>query len=330
MRNNPLRIFIIFIVLTCFMTSCDFSMDKIHSIEIENHHTRAKYGEELTLTVKDEKKQVVDPAQLFWQSSDYSVAVIGANGTIRCVSSGPVVITASLKDDMTVTASTEIFIEYDAEEQASPIFTRNGIYVNAEFGKIGDLLMDFNFSIIDAVTSASLPVDMILNLFSSDKYQFSMMYYQGNYQNAVICPLTDWSNMTCPINTNLLTPNYIHEKMVNELGIEGSQTGNTFEIYQDQILEFIEGNLPRDLTYHFSKMSSDKQYRVVLKGDFDHLINVAYYSNGVLTGLKLTVEDLLGMDFDSIATNYSYQKFYDEIVNISNLRICVEYREMTK
>lgn len=330
MRNNLLRIFILFIILTCFMTSCDFPTEKICSIKMDNHHANVKPGDELTLTVKNQKKQVVDPTQLLWHSSNYSVAVVSANGTIRCVSSGPAVITATLKDDMTVTASAEIFVEYSAELPVPPTFTRTDRYVEADFGKIGDLLMDFNFDIIDAVTSSSLPVDMILDFFHSDKYQFSMMYYQGNYQNAVICPLTDWTNMTYPINTNLLTPDYIHEKIFKELGIEGSQVGNTFEFYQNEILEFLEGNLPNDLTYYFSKMSAEMEYRVVLKGDFDHLTNIAYYSNGLLTGLGLTVEDLLGMDFDSIATNYSYQKFYDEIVNLSNLRICIECREITK
>lgn len=330
MRSNLLKIFFVFLILTLLMTSCEFSTSKISSIELEKHLTNAKIGDEIELTVRSSKDKVIDPSQFFWQSSDYSVAVVNANGSIRCISSGPAVITATLKDDMTITASTEIFVEYETEAHSSPIFTKTGTYVNAEFGKIGDLLLDFNFNIIDAVTAASLPLDIVLGFFSSEQYLFSMLYYRGNYQNVVICPLTDWTNMDQPAKTHLITPDYIHEQMIKELEITGYLTGSTFEVYIEDILAFLDDTLPDDKTYYFSKMSADMQYRAVLLGNFDHLTNVSHYSNGLLTALGITIDDLLNKDLASLPSNFYDQKLYDEIINLSNLRICIECREISK
>ena len=335
MKNKLFRLFSILTALVFLLTSCDFSTGsqtrEIRSLKIEAQTTSAKAGDSLTLTVKDDRNKTVDPSLLLSKSSDYSVATVGTNGEIHCIDGGLAAITVTLKNDMTVEATIPIFVEYHTQSQVAPTFTKAGVYVDAEFGKMGDLLLNFDFQIIDAVTSSSfLPLDMLFDFFSSEKYLFSMMYYRGKYEDAIICPLTSWTNANSKINTHLLTPEYVHEKMFKELGVSGADIGGSFEFYQDHILAFLKGTRADNMTYYFDHMNSDLQYRVVIKGDFDYVTNVSFYSNGVLTGLDLTVQDLMEKNFESLTTNYTYQKYYDEIANLSNLRICIEYRERAK
>jgi hypothetical protein len=40
----------------------------------------------------------------------------------------------------------------------------------------------------------------------------------------------------------------------------------------------------------------------------------------------MSVWDLVNLDFGAIAENYTYTKIYDEILNVTNLQICLEYR----
>ena len=77
-------------------------------------------------------------------------------------------------------------------------------------------------------------------------------------------------------------------------------------------------------------MNPDLEYRVVIRADFNYLTNMSFYSNGLVTGLGLTIQDLLKLDFNSLKENYTYQKNFDEILDISDLRICIEYREKAK
>ena len=73
-------------------------------------------------------------------------------------------------------------------------------------------------------------------------------------------------------------------------------------------------------------MDDKYEYRIVVRANCEYIKNNSYYSNGLLTGLGLTIQDLVKLDFESLSKNYTYTKTYDEILNITNLQICVEYR----
>ena len=78
-----------------------------------------------------------------------------------------------------------------------------------------------------------------------------------------------------------------------------------------------------DFIRHFEEIM---EYRIVIRGNCEYVKNQSFYSNGLLTGLGMSVADLVKLDFGSIAENYTYTKTFDEILNITNLQICLEYK----
>ncbi len=321
------------IALTLLLTSCISSEEEelsaVRALRIEPLPADCRRGDELTLTVKDQSGAVVDPSELLWDCSDYSVVSVNAYGVIQCRAAGPVRVVAILKSDLSVRASTEVFVGYDTVVPAFATVKRVGQYVDGHLDAIADHALKFGLNVVSAATTSSLPIGMIAELFSKDKYQFSMMYYEGRVRDVVLYPLSDWTNETVSVNTAEITPESIHSKLLAELILDGAEMGSSYQTFREALLSLLASGLPADSVYHFNKMDQNLEYRVVIRGDFDYITNMSFYANGLLTGTGLTVQDLLKLEFGTLRENYTYQKNYDEILNVENLRVCIEYREKT-
>lgn len=334
MKYKFLRLFCFLTAFTLFLSSCHFSGEnhtgQVLFLKIENNYANCAIGDELTFTVKDDIGNTVDPSELLWESSDYSVATVNANGLIQCLSSGSSIITVTLKNDLTIKTTAEIFVGYSIEKPAFTRINRVGEYVDGKFGTLGDHALKYGFTIVSSAISSSLPIGILMEFFSKDKYQFSMMYYEGMLHDALIYSFSDWTNESVTIDSASLSPEKIHTAVLEGLIIDGAEMGKSYEDCYNEILALLAGKLPKDSTYHFEKMNPNLEYRVVIRADFNYFTHMSFYSNGLVTGFGLTIQDLLKLDFTSLRENYTYQKNFDEILDLSDLRICIEYREKAK
>ena len=65
----------------------------------------------------------------------------------------------------------------------------------------------------------------------------------------------------------------------------------------------------------------------MIRADYTTYEVTDYYNNGLLTGLGLSIKDIAEWDLEKLADNYSYTKIQNEIFDVENIRICIEYRQ---
>ena len=73
-------------------------------------------------------------------------------------------------------------------------------------------------------------------------------------------------------------------------------------------------------------MDDNYEYRVVVRGDFDYGTSSHYYRHGLLSGLFNAIKDMVTSDWDEISDEWLEIRDYNEISNLSNLNIYIEYR----
>jgi hypothetical protein len=279
---------------------------------------------EVKLSVKNDRGELIPPADIVFESSNYAVAAVDKKGTVYSLSGGRVNVTASLKADMAITSELSLFVPYNVSEPKSPNVVATSELIDASFSGMSDFLAKYGFKIATNSFSSKLPVGVLMSFFSKDVYQFSMFERSKVAEDLLLYDLTGWTNEAVYINDLDLDASQIYSYFCEGIDISESLAGNSFDDAVEPIKNVLDSTRIKD--YYFNEMDDAYEYRIVIRGNCEYVKNQAFYSNGLLTGLGMSVWDLVNLDFGSIADNYTYTKIYDEILNVTNLQICLEYR----
>ena len=333
------RILLILLALSFILSSCeatgvsdetvDSSSDTtvtervIESISLECNPTDSMDGE-IQLTVTDDQGEPVSPDKVIFESSDYSIATVNKQGVLMSLSGGKVSVTATLKDNMSVKDTVAVFAPYRVSApKSSSVVASSGI-IDEDFSGMSDFVAKNGFKVIKSTFFSGVPIGLLLNFFSKDVYQFSLFKRDKTAEDIVLYDLTGWTNERVRISETNLDSSGIYSTFCESVDITQSLVGNSF----DDALLSVEGvvKYTKVKEYCFDEMSDEYEYRIVIRGNCEYVKNHSYYSNGLLTGLGLSIQDLAKLDFESLSGNYTYMKTFDEILNITNLQLCVEYR----
>jgi hypothetical protein len=252
------------------------------------------------------------------------VAAVDKKGTVYSLSGGRVNVTATLKEDASITSELSLFVPYNVSEPKSPNVVSSSEMIDASFSGMSDFLAKYGFKIVTNSFFSKLPTGVLMSFFSKDVYQFSMFERSKVAEDLLLYDLTGWTNEAVYINEPDLDAAQIYSYFCEGVDISESLAGNSFDDAVEPIKNVLDSTRIKD--YYFNEMDDAYEYRIVIRGNCEYVRNQAFYSNGLLTGLGMSVWDLVNLDFGSIAENYTYTKIYDEILNVTNLQICLEYR----
>ena len=326
------KILLLILALSLLLSSCSADggsgdatdyVYKTKSITLECDSVDTINGE-VKLSVKNDRGESISPEDVIFESGNYGMATVNKEGIVYSLSGGRVSITATLKEDMTITATSSLFVPYKVSEpQDSNVVTTSEL-IDSSFSGMSDFLAKYGFKVVKASFFSKLPIGLLVNFFSKDVYQFSMFERTKVAEDIVLYDLTGWTNETVYINETNLESSQIYSYFCEGVDIPESLVGNSFDDALEPIKNVVNSTRIKD--YYFNEMDDAYEYRIVIRGNCEYVRNKAYYSNGLLTGLGMSIQDLANLDFGSISENYTYTKMFDEILNITNLRICLEYR----
>jgi hypothetical protein len=279
---------------------------------------------EIKLSVKNDRGESISPRDVIFESSDYGVAAVSKDGIVYSLSGGRVSITATLREDMTITTTSSLFVPYKVSEPKSSTVVDTSELIDSSFSGMSDFLAKYGFKVVKASFFSKLPVGLLINFFSKDVYQFSMFERTKVAEDILLYDLTGWTNEAVYINETNLDSSQIYSYFCESVGIPESLVGNSFDDALEPIKNVVNSTRIKD--YFFNEMDDAYEYRIVIRGNCEYVRNKSFYSNGLLTGFGMSVLDLAKLDFGSISENYTYTKVFDEILNITNLQICLEYR----
>ena len=333
------RILLILLALTFIFSSCeatnaaDETLDTSSDTTVTESVTRSisleykpvdSMNGEIQLAVTDDQGQPLSPDKVIFESSDYSIATINKQGVLSSLAGGMVSVTATLKDDMSVKDTISVFAPYRVSAPKSSNVVASSQIIDEDFSGMSDFVAKNGFKVIKSTFFSGVPIGLLINFFSKDVYQFSLFKRDKVAEDIVLYDLTGWTNEQVRISETNLDSSNIYSAFCESVDISESLVGKSF----DDALLSIEGVVrsAKVKEYCFNEMSDDYEYRIVIRGNCDYVKNHSYYSNGLLTGFGLSVQDLAKLDFESLSENYTYMKTFDEILNITNLQLCLEYR----
>ncbi len=325
--------FIAFIVLlSTLLTSCSLFTHEITpgsdvTLQIQSENFTCPLGDSVSLSVKDNHGNILTSQDILWNSSNHSIVSVDENGTVLAKDEGLAIITAIYKSDLSVTASVEVFVPYTVTLPEESAIEPHDQLIGDDFSGLEKFTKKHTKTILKSALSSAIPTKLFLQFFSKDVYLFSMFKHKATAKNVVIYSFCDWTNGNVFINPNQINAEHMYTAFLTGLNITESIRGKSFEDSLSSVISAVSGNIPQDGIYHFQNMDSTYQYRVVVRADFDYLKSMEYYSNGVLTGLGLTISDLVKKNFESITNNYTYQEYVDDILNLTNAHLCVEFRK---
>ena len=161
---------------------------------------------------------------------------------------------------------------------------------------------------------------------SKDVYWYSNTALDCDVEGGIVYTVTDWCNEAVEFNLNNLNVENVL-KSVSDAFSEPIENGVTFEDVIAKIKTELSGCAPNDFVYHLDRMDDRYEYRVVIRGDYTGCISREHYSNGLLTNVDSTWNDIVNGDLAHIIENYAYTVVRGEIINLENLRLCIEVRE---
>ena len=327
--KTPLRFTTILLIISVLLVSCA-SPSVPTALHIENEDFTCAIGETASLVVKDENQNTLSSKNILWESSNYEIVSIDKNGLLTAKSGGWAEITAKHKSNLSLTDSIKVFVPYHVTEAQESTVDKFDRFVSEDFENLLTFTKKYSILLLKSVKPPSiLTINTVIPLlFGKNNYILSMARHKATAQNAIIYSFCDWTNSNVLVDLNALSEEQMYKDVQNSLGIDEGVLGNSFEMAMDSVRTALAGHLSNDGNFYFKNMDQAYQYRIVVRADFDHLKLLSYYSNGLITGLGYTIADIPKMDWDEISNNYTYQIISDEILNITNAHLCIEFREM--
>lgn len=330
------RRFILLVIISfiLILSSCSGNA-KMTSIRIEELDETLYVDDLKELKVKDNNDKIVPNTDLLWSTSDAKVATISKKGVVNIKSEGYVVITAKYKKDLSINTSLAILSPYDVVEATNEFvggveddYKSAGLIDSiAKYGyKYGKMILKSLAGKVNSVFST------ITSFIDKDVYMFSQGTPYLNVKDGIIYTITDWTNETCHFSLDDIETIDLYESVRHNL-IEKGEQGKSFEDLLVKIKSELVNKVANDGCYHLDKMVENNPnmvYRIVIRADYVSYKMVDYYNNGLIVGAVLSIKDVLNWDLEKVANNFCYTKVQNEIFDINNIRICVEYMNQEK
>lgn len=291
-------------------------------------------GSSASLRVLDGAGNEIGSDRVFWSTNDRRVATVTEDGLLTVRGVGFCEITVALKDDLSVRNTASVFCAY---ETAAPVEMKKeriteGTYASGELDALMKAAKDVGKSVVSSLTGkvSSLGIaSMMLSFFSKDKYVFTLTEPRYAVTDGIVYEVTPWSSSECTVREEDVTAERVYRGLGDYMKTD-QKFGRTVDGLTEAILAELAHTLPADGTYHFDRMNGDFEYRVVIRADFSTVRMVDYYSNGAITGLGITVQEIFEWSLESIAdvnNNWLYEDVTNEVLGIENLRLVIECRE---
>ena len=321
------------VLLAIFLTSCGGVSSTAEkgdiTIDGQSDGLTLDVNAEESLVARDKNGKALTAGSVSWNSSDFGVVSVNADGKITAKGSGLAKITASLKSDLSVKAEILVFVPYNAQYGVAEYSILHvGEAIDGDYNGVVTWAEKWGFKIVKSALSASLPWGLVLSLVTSkDQYQFSEVILENVTENVILYEASDWTSGDVTVSLSDVTAEILYERLCAELGIDGDEMGKSFSDCATLVKNVLQAALPTGNTYYFSRMDSSMEYRVVVRGSYQHIHNISHYSNGFLEATGGTVSDIVNLKFGELIENFSEQRHAEEVLNVSGLTVIIECRE---
>ena len=323
----------IFVLISLILTSCVGGVfENSHHI-IDKVNVNLDIGESYTLTVRDSNNKVMKNGDLLWSSDDFKVATVTGEGVVNIKGEGMCTIIARSKDNLEHFSSVKVFSPYKTVSSVDEkIVELDAAHDPFDFYSVAELAMKrYGKTVISFLEGKtdSVIIDLIKNAFEEHVYWYSDTELDCDVKDGIIYTVTDWSNSAADFDLNNLDRNNVYQSIKGAFS-ESVEMGVTVDDVIAQIKTALSGKTPKDLVYHLDRMDGKYEYRVVVRGDYTGFISREHYSNGLLSRMDNMINDITGLfngNVDEVIENYAYTVVKGEIINLENIRICIEARE---
>ena len=291
-------------------------------------------GECIQLQVVNASGRSVKADQCLWSTSDPRVATVDANGLLTVKGAGYCEIRVMNKNDLSNQDTLVVFCPYEVTAPVDMLLKRADAdgSSSGEVDYIVKTAVSLGKKVVNSLTGnvSMLGIaSMVLSFFAKDKYTFTLAESRYSVQNGVIYTVCDWSNDAQPFSMDQITAESLYESMDYVMNTK-NQRGDTFADLEEAVrLELVQ-KIPADGVFHFDQMDDRYEYRVVIMADYTTFRMTDYYSNGAITGLGITIQEILSMSLESITdvnNNWMYEIVTNDVIDVENVRFCIEYRE---
>ena len=222
-----------FVLLAIFLTSCggmSSSVDKGDiTIDGQSDGLTLDVNAEESLVARDKNGKELTSSSVSWNSSDFGVVSVNADGMITAKGSGLAKITATLKSDLSVRAEILVFVPYSAQDGVAEYSILHiGEAIDGDYNGVVTWAEKWGFKIVKSALSASLPWGLVLSLVTSkDQYQFSEVILENSVENVIMYEVTDWTNGDVTVSLSDVTEEILYERLCAELEINGDEMGRS-------------------------------------------------------------------------------------------------------
>ena len=320
-------------LVASMLTSCfDFGMDPNEPFYISYPDIEPAVGDKVELQAKyrstDKRAKGV-----LWSSSDTAVAEIDSEGVVTVNGGGMCTLSAVHKDNLQNRAYVTLFCPYDTAEPIDGAIYAVGENVDGNFQQLVDEFAvwavsmagkNIVYSVTGQLSNFSF-ISAIFSFFKKDEYWFSMFSPTCVTDDTVLYTLVDWTNEDITVDPWEIASEDIYSELGYMMDLD-YECGASFDTVRDKLRNQLSVQLPRDKTYYLAEMDDAYEYRVVVRADISASVMLDFYNNGLITGLGYSISDILSWDIQSLADNYSYQKHVNDIIDVADVRVCVERR----
>ena len=238
-------------------------------------------------------------------------------------------IIARSKENLSSYSSIDVFSAYETVDATVESLTRLdpkkdplGHYTMAE-----NILKRYGKTAISAAQGdmAYVVFDLIIESLSRDIYWYSATELNCRVEDGVVYTVTDWTSSAVGFDINKMDASNVHNS-VKHVFSENVEQGVAMNEVLDAIRTSVSYQLPNDGIYHLDKMDPTLEYRVVVRGDYTACIVREHYSNGALTQIGDSISDIINWKLSDLVSRYAYTVVRGEIIDLENLRICIEVR----
>lgn len=319
------------LMLATAVVACDTK--KMGPLTIDSITETVSEGDSIQIRVTEAGRIPVEANRLFWSVDDTSVASITSEGVLTVKKAGYFNVVVKDREDLSNIATMPVFCAYQTIPEVEMTMTDadGAMSSTGETEYLVSTAVGVGKTVVRSMTGkiGTLGVvTMMLSFFDKDKYMFSFAETKHRVDDGVVYTVSDWGNQGKSFNMDDVTGAAIYSELDYAMKTTYEQ-GATFDAVATRIRSEIATQTPNDGIFHMDKMDSAYEYRIVIRADYTTFTMEDFYSNGAITGLGLTIRELWEWTLEDVADvndNYQYSILTNDIVDVTDIRLCIEYR----
>ncbi len=331
--SKTVCVLLVSVTILLSMSACGGAQKALSPISLNPINGNIMVGQTYQMQVFTEGSKAVDASRVLWESSDTAVATVSPDGVVTVRKKGACQITAKDKNDLSNQAGVTLFCPYETAPVVDTIKTKadSEQYSSGGAELIMDSLVDAGKTVVKTMTGkvGGLGIALtMLSFFEKDKYVITLAECRHTVKDGIIYTVCDWnnSNMYIPNAPDRITAEAVFQSLDGVVNTS-HYYGNTFEGLAARIQAETVSQWPQSYNYRFDLMDDRYEYRVVVRADYTTFRTTDHYSNGAIIGLGYTIQDILSWDVAHLADNYMYKVITYDVIDVENVRLCIEYRE---